>query len=296
MADEKEIIEEEIYEYYKNKDAKSDAEDDFSPITTEYSENKDEEKTESAEKPKKTLNGEKISAFLDILSDKTKSVLEFLKKQCVRFYEFIMPKIKDILSDRKKRSVLYVVCAFVAGGLIGMITGFIIPKNADKVAAITEKLQDRNEVYGELAEDNDRLNEKVDELYDERAERKAELNAIIDYESMRDETADKYDELSARLDEVQAEIASKQEEADKLNTEIALSGNGEITLTPGIYTVGKHIAVGEYSVTGKGSLLVSDSENKLRINTKLSSAGYKCGLSEGDTIKLETSAKFNPEN
>lgn len=296
MADEKEIIEEEIYEYYKNIGDKSDEEDDFSPITPKDKADKDEAKTDKTEKLKKAIEKEKISAFLYMLSDKTKSVWEFLKRQCLRFYEFIIPRIKDILSDRKKRSVLYVVCAFIAGGLIGMFTGFIIPKNADKADEIMEKLKDSNEVYISLAEDNDRLNEKVDELYDERAERKSELNTITDYEDMRDETSDKYDELSARFDNLQSEIASKQEEADKLNTEIALSGNGEITLTPGIYTVGKHIAVGEYSVTGKGSLLVSDKENKLRINTKLSSAGYKCGLSEGDTIKLEASAKFNPEN
>ncbi len=288
----KEIIEEEIYEYYKDKNG---GEEDF---TAE--ENVLEEKQEMADVSEKQLIKplDKMrlpKAFL-IIRDKLQFAWNFIKKRFSYFFAFIKSKIKEILADRKKRLIIYGACAFVASCVFGALIGCIIPKNAEKTAEIKERLQEENKDYLKAYRTNNRLNRRVDELYEERAELKAELNSITDYEEMRDKTTDKYEELSEKMNAAEKEIDEKQTEIDGLNSEIALSGGGKITLTPGMYTVGKHIAVGEYSVTGKGSLLVSDKDSKLKINTKLSSAGYKCGLSEGDTIKIEASAAFNPEN
>lgn len=259
MADENEIIAQEIYEYYQKKqEAMTDNSSDCSKSSAD-------------------------NAVSD-LKDNTKNL----------FPNKIKDKIKNIFWDRKKLLILSGIFASLFIVLCGCIIGLLIPKNSDRIDEITEHLKEENEQYQSALSDNIRLNEDVEELYDERAQKKAELNSITDYEETRDQAINELYELSVQLEDLQEQISEKENEVSQLDAEIKEAGGGEITLSPGMYTVGKHIAAGEYSVTGNGSILVSDSQSKLKINTKLTSSSYICQLSDGDIIKLETEAKFNP--
>lgn len=206
----------------------------------------------------------------------------------------VSQKIKDIFWDRKKLLILSVILAVLFSVLCGYVIGLLIPKSDTRIAEITKQLEEESESFQKALSDNERLSEDVDELYDKRAEKKAELNNITDYEEARDLAKSEFDELLLQFDELQTQITEKKDEIAKLDALIKNSGGGEIILTPGMYTAGKHIAAGSYSVTGNGSLLVSDSQNKLKINTKLTASDFTCPLSDGDIIKLETEAKFNP--
>jgi ABC-type Na+ efflux pump permease subunit len=256
MPDENEILAQEIYEYYQNKSNSNDTAD---------SDKKDIADTADAEKSQK---------------DNVKNLLP--------------EALKNIFWDRKKLLVLSVVLAALLAVLCGYVIGLAIPKSSERISEIVEQMKNDDDDYQKALSSNDKLTRDVDNLYDEKAQRKAELENITDYEETRDMAKDELDELTAQLEDVQKEVALKSDELEQLDNKIKASGGSEITLSPGMYTVGKQIPAGEYSVIGNGSLLVSDSQSNLKINTKLTSSAYTCQLSNGDTIKLETQAKLNP--
>lgn len=255
MSEENEIIAQEIYEYYQKKQEN----------LTDNSSDKNEASAANT---------------ISDLKDSAKNL--------------ISQKIKNIFWDRKNLMILSAVFAALFAVLCGYVIGLLIPKNSGRVAEITEQLKEESEQFQKALSDNSRLNGNVEDLYDERAQKKAELNSITDYEETRDQAINELYEISSQLEDLNNQIAEKENKVAELDASIKAAGGGEITLSPGMYTVGKQLAAGEYSVTGNGSILVSDSQSKLKINTKLTSSAYTCPLSNGDIIKLETEAKFNP--
>lgn len=257
MSDENEIIAEEIYEYYQDK------------LENEQT----SENTEPEAAPEQQKN---------IFASASKAISGITDK---------------LAKNSQDKSGLYITLAVLASVIIimcGYITGLAIPKNDERIAEKIEELRSSDARYTEAAANNKRLNERVNTLYDENAEVKAELNGITDYEAIRDRSKQDIEDVSVQLEKIKEQVASKQSEVEELDSQIKDIGS-EITLKPGMYTVGKHIAAGEYYVKGDGSILVSDSDSKLKINTKLTqSASYTCRLSSGDIIKLETEAEFNP--
>lgn len=255
-SDKNEIIAEEIYEYYQDK---------LESAQTEETEAASEEPGE-----KKTV----ISSVTGAISD-------------------ITDKLAKNTQDKSGVYITFAVLASVIIIMCGCLIGILIPKNEALVEAKTEKLRSSSAKYSEAKEDNERLNERVNSLYDDQAEVRAELNGITDYEAIRDRAKQDIDDISKQIEELKSQNEAKQAEINELDAKIKDMG-GKVTLKPGMYTAGKHIAAGEYSVKGDGSMLVSDSEGKLKINTKLTKSASVCRLSDGDTIKLETEAEFNP--
>lgn len=205
----------------------------------------------------------------------------------------IINKLEKYFQDKRS---LYITIASAAAAvviMIGAITGFLIPVNENVLSEKTELLKSENQQYISAVNENEKLSKRVEELYEEMLEVNSELERINDYEIERNSSKKDIDDVSAQIEELKKQIDAKQLEIDKLDSKIRDMG-GKITLSPGMYTVGKHISAGEYNVTGDGSLLVSDSQSKLKINTRLTeSESHTCSLSEGDIIKLETEAIFN---
>lgn len=204
--------------------------------------------------------------------------------------------IDKIAKSPQERHILYITLVSVSAAviiMIGALTGFLIPGDDALVSKKKELLKTSNQNYIDVLNENTKLSKRVEELNSEKNEVGSELEKITDYETAKDSSEQDINDVSRQLDELQKQIDEKQSEIDNLDYKIRDMG-GKVTLSPGMYTVGKHISAGEYSVKGDGSLLVSDSQNKLKINTRLSeNENYTCRLSEGDTIKLETKATFN---
>lgn len=255
MSEENDIIAEEIYEYYKDK------------IDSE---------TDEAEPEKQEIVKKKTA--LSSAAQAISNVTDRLSKN---------------VGDKKGLYITLAALSAVIVIMLGALGGIIIPQNDTKVEAELEKLRRASAVYTEAKADNERLNERINTLHGDQAEVKAELEGITDYEAIRDRAKQDKDDVSKQLEDIRSQVEAKQSEVGKLDEKIKEMG-GEITLTPGMYTVGEHIAAGEYHVKGDGSILVSDSDSKLKINTKLTDTSYLCRLSDGYTVKLETEAKFNP--
>lgn len=255
MSDKNEIITEEIYEYYRNNPEEIIEE----PDDEEVSENKE------------TFFGSAVQ-FISGVTDK-------------------------LAKNPQEKTGLYVTLAVLASVtviLCGCITGILIPPNEAKFESELERLKLSDTRYAEAVKSNERLSARVDTLYNDQAELKAQLDGITDYETARDHSAQDIKDITAQITQLESDIELKQTELAELDEKIKDMG-GEITLKPGMYTAGVHIAAGEYQVKGSGSMLVSDSDSKLKVNTKLTkTTAYVCRLSDGDTIKLETEAEFNP--
>lgn len=204
--------------------------------------------------------------------------------------------IDKLARSPQERRILYITFVSVTVAvviMIGALTGFLIPGNDALVSEKRELLTTSSQGYIDMMNENTKLKKRVEELNGKKNEVGSELEKITDYEAAKESSKKDIDDVSKQLDELHKQIDEKQSEIDNLDYKIRNMG-GRVTLSPGMYTVGQHISAGEYSVKGNGSLLVSDSQNKLKINTRLSeSESYTCRLSEGDTIKLETEATFN---
>lgn len=253
--DDKELIEEEIYEYYQDKLEKDEPEPITEPEITE----------------KKT-----------VFSSAVKTISQVTDK---------------LAKNPQDKSGVYITLAVLASAVIilcGYITGLLVPKNTERINAQIESMRETDTRYSDAVSENERLRARVEKLYNEKAEVNAQLDGINDYETTRDRVKQDINDITAQLDEVNAKLYEKRQEISELDERIKSMG-AEVTLKPGMYTVGEHIAAGEYHVKGNGSMLVSDADAKLKVNTRLTqNSSYMCRLSEGDTIKLETKAEFNP--
>ncbi len=255
MSEENEIIAEEIYEYYKNK---IDGETD------------EAEAAEQESVKKKTA----FSSAAQTISN-------------------IADKFSKNTDDKKGLYITLATLSAVIIIMLGAVVGILIPKDESGVERELEKLRSASADYADTKKENERLKERVNSLYGDQAAAEEKLEGITDYEAIRDRARQDMDDVSKQLEEIKAQVDLKQTQINELNQKIKEMG-GKITLKPGMYTVGEHIAAGEYHVKGDGSMLVSDSDSKLKINTKLSQTSSVCRLSDGDTIKLETEADFNP--
>ncbi len=256
MSEENEIIAEEIYEYYKDK---IDGETDEAEPA----------KQESSVKKKTAL-----SSAAQVISNVT-------------------DRLSKNVGDKKGLYITLATLSAVIIIMLGAFVGILIPQNDAKVEAELEKLRSSGADYADIKSENERLKERVNTLYGDQAAAAEKLEGITDYEAIRDRAKQDMDDVSKQLEEIKAQVDLKQTEINELDAKIKEMG-GKITLKPGMYTVGEHIAAGEYHVKGDGSILVSDSDGKLKINTKLSQSSSVCRLSDGDMIKLETEADFNP--
>ncbi len=216
------------------------------------------------------------------------------------FFSRVSEAFSDLTDKLAKnpqdKTNLYITIAAVASALVimvGAITGFLLPKDSTLVSERAEMLKTSEQKYIDAVEENEKLNRRIDELTAQKEELNSELNTIIDYETSRDSARKDMDDVSAQVEALGKQIEEKQNQIKELDAKI-LDMGGKVTLSPGMYTVGKQISVGEYYVKGNGSLLVSDSQSKLKINTRLTEeTPYTCRLSAGDVIKLETEAVFN---
>ncbi|MCC8160038.1 MAG: hypothetical protein LIO53_01735 [Oscillospiraceae bacterium] len=184
------------------------------------------------------------------------------------------------------------VCALIV--IAALIAGIFIPKSDSTVSNALAALREKDSEYITAKENNDSVSSEVESMNTRLAESQAELEEFTQSQDNLEKITDKIDEITAEKESLQSELSSKQNKLSSLTASLNAQSKKTITLTSGTYTVGKNIAAGTYTVTGSGSIAISNS-GKSKVNKTLKSDGETFTLSDEDIIKIDGNAKFIPE-
>ncbi|MCD8391528.1 MAG: hypothetical protein LUD03_06790 [Firmicutes bacterium] len=219
-------------------------------------------------------------------------------KQTASAVSAAVPRVVNavIPEDKKGRGkYLYMIIAAVLIIIIGFFAGFIAFGASDeKVDSKKEELQKTDTSYLRAKSENTTLTASIEALEENGENIEKTFDSVVEYQKQYDTLEEEYSEYQSQLDSLTSDYDQLKSEYDELSEQLTKLKTQTVTLTPGTYTVGTHLAAGNYSVTGDGSMLAADSNSSLKINTILDDDAYECTLSGGDIIKLETTAKFTP--
>ena len=141
----------------------------------------------------------------------------------------------------------------------------------------------------------DKLTEKeIEKLNTNLGSTAQELEEFNQSRDSIDKITQKNNELETQKEQLQNEINSKRAVLDTLDGKTSASSSSALTLTSGRYTVGENLTSGSYTITGSGSIVISNS-GTARVNKSLKSDGEKFTLSEGDILRIDGSAKLIKE-
>lgn len=138
------------------------------------------------------------------------------------------------------------------------------------------------------------MNTEKEQLIQDRDRLQAEYDGLLAYESSAWEIDQQIEAMRNELDTINAQNQEKQTLLDQVTGDISEKNLVISNLAPGIYTVGQNISAGKYSVTGSGSITVSNSSNTVKFNGVLRADGTELTLDDGDQIQLNTRARFSP--
>lgn len=207
-----------------------------------------------------------------------------------------MEKDKDIIeviADDGVNRMYIIISAALAVCIAAMafFAGFFIPKPASAVNARldTYKTKDsayieKNDEYTSAEKETEALNARLDDA-------QKELDEFNKSRDSLDKITQKNDELTAQKEQLQNELNSKRAVLDTLNGKTVKSANSTVTLSSGRYTVGENVISGNYTITGTGSIVISNS-GKARVNKQLKSDGERFMLSDGEIIRIDGNAKL----
>lgn len=203
----------------------------------------------------------------------------------------IKEKLRTLVMDFKNFSnVFFIVSSSVCVIIIvaAFILGIVLPKSDSFVANSLASLKENDELYITAKTENSDLTNEVAELNALLEEKRNDLEMFNQSKTSLDKITEENDQLTEERDNLKSEVSSKQTELDRLNALYTNTVQTTVTLTSGRYTVGENIAPGTYTVTGTGSIAIGQS----RINATLDSTGKEYTLNDGESIKIDGSAKF----
>lgn len=204
--------------------------------------------------------------------------------------DFFKKLFKNLSPEFIKISCM--ICAGII--LISLGLGFIIPKSDNAVSKSLEALRRSNKSYLSAKNDYDTVSSELAKLNKELEDKQQSMNDIDKTQSSLDKITQENDELSKEAEALQNEVDTKQQTLDSLEKSSESYDKTSIVWSSGTYTAGKNISPGKYTVTGSGSIVISNSGNA-RVNTKLKSDGASYTLLDGDIIKIDGNAKFVSE-
>ena len=196
----------------------------------------------------------------------------------------------------RKKPVFVIVTLILAAVLLiaSFVAGRTWTKPKSKVDSLYLELLKTDSDYLKIHDEASSTLESLDKLKAERDEKQKEMDDLSKFEEEQAQVQQRIYEMQSQLEQLQSDIKAKQSKIEKTDAEIEKKSKLTSELTPGIYTVGKQIAPGQYTVTGDGALTVSDGSGGFRQSEILSDEGTACTLEEGYVIKLETTAVFKP--
>lgn len=192
--------------------------------------------------------------------------------------------------------IAYVITAFIAAAIISgsFILAVYLPGDSELINSRADELLQNDEEYTSLIEQKESLEAEVNKLNTDSEEKKAQIESLNDYDNTMAELDMKIKEKREEINSLNNEKKQKQSRLDEINADISTRNGTEITLTPGIYTVGTNLQVGKYSVTGSGKFQVASSDGVSKVNITLGESPYIITLEQGDKVKTGSSTKFTP--
>ncbi|MGN0181827.1 MAG: hypothetical protein ACI4DP_05370 [Candidatus Ornithomonoglobus sp.] len=197
---------------------------------------------------------------------------------------------------RERNVLAYIITAFIAAAIIaGSFTlAIYLPGDSDLINSRAGDLLKSDEEYSSLLANKESLEYEVNTLQAESDEKKTQVDNLNDYDNTMAELDMKIKENREEINILKSEMNEKQAQLDGLNAAISGKNGTQITLTPGVYTVGTNLQVGKYSVTGSGKFQVASSDGVSKVNEILGTSPYTITLEQGDKVSIGSSTKFTP--
>lgn len=200
------------------------------------------------------------------------------------------------ITSRGRNILAYVITACIAAAIISgsFVLAVYLPGDTELIKGRAGELLENDEEYTALAAQKESLETEVDKLRADSYEKKAQVDSLNDYDNTMAELDMKIKDKRSKINALNSEKTQKQAQLDKINAEIADKNGGEITLTPGVYTVGTNLHAGKYSVTGSGKFQAASADGVSKANEILGSSPYIITLEQGDKVSIGSSTKFTP--
>lgn len=212
-----------------------------------------------------------------------KNALHKIKCFICNFFDGISPLFI------KLSCMICVGIIFISLGL-----GFIIPKTDTVLSNSLEKLHRTDQSYLSAKNEYDNAEKEISALTKELETKQENMNKMDKTQDSLDKITQENDSLSKEKENIQNDVDAKQRTLDNLEQAVSSSEKSSVVLSSGTYKAGKNIATGKYTVTGTGSIVISNS-GSARVNTRLKSEGASYTILDDDTIKIDGNAKFIPE-
>lgn len=202
----------------------------------------------------------------------------------------LIEEIYEFPAQHKNNLLFYSACIFVAAAFL--CTAFYVGANSsasdEEIADALDRMRASDSGYADAVAENEQLTEEIKELTRQSLEAQELTGALGDYEDMKQT-------LETRLEEAKADFQSKNDELYNLNQELSTlrAQSYSVTLTPGVYSVGKNIPAGTYEVSGSGSIIAATAAGETRINMQLSpDTPSSAELRDGYTVKINRTTDF----
>ncbi|MGN1115925.1 MAG: hypothetical protein ACI4TH_05110 [Candidatus Ornithomonoglobus sp.] len=200
------------------------------------------------------------------------------------------------VTSRGRNILTYIVTLCIAAAIISgsFILAVYLPGDADLINSRADELLRNDEEYAALLKQKESLEDEVNKLQTESDEKGTQVDSLNDYDNIMAELDMKIKEKRAEINSLNNQKKEKQAQLDKINADISAKNGTEITLSPGIYTVGTNLQAGKYSVTGSGKFKAASSDGISKANETLGTSPYTITLEKGDKVSIESSTKFTP--
>lgn len=181
-------------------------------------------------------------------------------------------------------SILFIVAAALTAGILVPKSGNAVDRRLNSLHSSDKSYVEAHSLYEDTQNEKKQLEKRLEE-------KKTELERLNNSQNNLDKLAQKNAELEDEKKQLQDEINLKQKTLSALEISLDSYIRSSVTLSSGRYTVGENLAEGKYTITGTGSIVVSNS-GTARINKTLKSDGESITLKNGDIIKLDGNAKL----
>lgn len=207
----------------------------------------------------------------------------------------VIAKRPGIFFNKSKLNIITYISAFILV-LASFAFGLLSDVSEEKVKEEAQKMRTGSSAYSFAAEKGKELENSIKELTSSVSDKQAELKTLNDFAENSGELAEELQNAQNDLDNANSSNKDKENTLNGLNFEVTSKLSQTISLNPGIYIVGKNIYPGTYKISGSGAVSIASAGEVSKINTSLSSGNpISCKLEDKDTIKLETTATFAPE-
>ena len=181
-------------------------------------------------------------------------------------------------------TVIAALILFLAG--YNITTGSLAGEKLDGEVAVLQKSID------DLQAQKDDLQQQISDIDTELSTKSTINNYYMEYQKKHDELTNEITDLKKQSAELDEQIESKQQELEKsLGISEGKKGKSYVLKKDELYTCPDKIPAGRYTVSGSGTLVITNSSGKVRATQNLDVAydnSYTFTLSDKEQIKVSS--------